>query len=98
PYGPADIHPSGSVTLQLGHVTDLMATFVDIAAARHPATYQGRAMLPLEGESLLPIFQGKKRPERSPIFWEHEGNRAIRLDKWKLVSRYPNAWELYDME
>ncbi|HUC84911.1 MAG TPA: hypothetical protein VL970_06950, partial [Candidatus Acidoferrales bacterium] len=31
-------------------------------------------------------------------FWEHEGNRAVRLGQWKLVSRYPGAWELYDMK
>jgi arylsulfatase len=97
-YWPAVIRQPGSVTRQLGHVTDLMATFVDIAGARHPATYLGRAILPLEGKSLLPILQGQQRTDRSPIFWEHEGNRAVRLDQWKLVSRYPNAWELYNME
>ena len=32
------------------------------------------------------------------FFWEHEGNRAVREGKWKLVSRHPNAWELYDIE
>ncbi len=97
-YWPAVIRQAGSVTRQLGHVTDLMATFVDVAGAQHPAAYQGRPMLPLEGESLLPVFQGKPRPDRSPIFWEHEGNRAVRSGKWKLVSRYPKGWELYDME
>ena len=28
---------------------------------------------------------------------EHEGNRAVRSGKWKLVSTYPHEWELYDM-
>ena len=97
-YWPAVIRQPGSVTRQLGHVTDLMATFVDIAGVRHPTSYLGRAILPLEGTSLLPILQGQQRPDRSPIFWEHEGNRAMRLGQWKLVSRYPNAWELYDMQ
>jgi arylsulfatase len=32
------------------------------------------------------------------MFWEHEGNAAIRVGKWKLVKRYPCDWELYDME
>jgi arylsulfatase len=74
-----------------------MATFVEVAGAKHPTTYHGRTILPLEGESLLPVFEGRERHDRSPIFWEHEGNRAVRLDKWKLVSRYPRPWELYDM-
>ena len=32
------------------------------------------------------------------MFWEHEGNAAMREGKWKLVSRFPDAWELHDME
>ena len=32
------------------------------------------------------------------MFWEHEGNRAVRLGRWKLVSEYGKPWELYDME
>ncbi|MEO6924838.1 MAG: hypothetical protein ABI142_13510, partial [Bryocella sp.] len=47
--------------------------------------------------SLRPVFEGHTRT-RGPIFWEHEGNSAMRDGKWKLVSRFPDAWELYDME
>jgi len=32
------------------------------------------------------------------MFWEHEGNAAVRIGKWKLVKRYPRDWELYDMD
>ena len=95
---PAAIRKPGSINRQLGHVTDLMATFVDAAGARHPDSYHGHPILPLEGKSLLPVFRGGSRPDRSPVFWEHEGNRAVRLDQWKLVSRYPGGWELYDMK
>ena len=45
----------------------------------------------------MPVFDGKPIEERS-LFWEHEGNSAVREGKWKLVSRFPDAWELYDME
>jgi arylsulfatase len=95
---PAVIQQHGTITRSLGHVTDLMATFLEVAGARHPSSYQGRRILPLEGESLLPLLKGRQRHDRSPIFWEHEGNRAVRSGKWKLVSRYPHDWELYDME
>ena len=35
---------------------------------------------------------------RKPMFWEHEGNAAVRIGKWKLVKRYPRDWELYEMD
>jgi arylsulfatase A-like enzyme len=89
---------SNTVTAQLGHVTDLMATFVELSGAHHPATYNGQAIQQLEGKSLLPIFEGNQRDERTPIFWEHEGNCAVRDGKWKLVSRHGQKWELHDME
>ena len=33
-----------------------------------------------------------------PIFWEHEGNKAVREGKWKLVQKWRGPWELYDIE
>lgn len=94
---PAGITNTGSFTAQLAHVTDIMATCLDAAGAPYPTTYDGHAILPLEGRSLRPVFKGGAR-EDHPIFWEHEGNRAVRFGKWKLVTRHPGGWELYDME
>ncbi|HWD91318.1 MAG TPA: arylsulfatase [Verrucomicrobiae bacterium] len=94
---PAVIKNTGTASAQVGHVTDIMATLVDIAGAKHPAKYEGQPIQPLEGSSLLPIFEGKNRPHPNPIFWEHEGNRAVRLEQWKLVARHRQAWELYDV-
>ena len=68
------------------------------AGARYPVTHNGRPVTPLEGRSLVPIFDGKTRDTNRAVFWEHAGNRAVRQGKWKLVSRYPDRWELYDME
>ena len=48
------------------------------------------------GQSLVPVFARDDLPER-PLFWEHEGNAAVRLGRWKLVREYPGEWELYDM-
>ena len=86
------------VTDQPGHVIDLMATCLDIAGTTYPAKFQTRELLPLEGKSLLPILQGKTRTEHEAIFWEHEGNRAIRQGKWKLVAENERPWELYDLD
>ena len=88
----------GQITHQVGHVIDLMATCLDVAGAEYPSTFGGRDILPLEGKSLLPIFLGREREAHEAIFWEHEGNRAVRMGKWKLVSRHPQEWELFDLE
>ena len=96
-HWPAGIKKPGVTSRQIGLITDLMATFVDIAGAQHPETFKGHDIQPLEGESLRPILEGKTRT-RGPIFWEHEGNRAVRVNQWKLVARHHRAWELYDVE
>jgi len=43
-------------------------------------------------------LEGKPLARTAPLFWEHEGNRAMRDGKWKLVSKHSGGWELYDME
>lgn len=97
-YWPAGIQQRGGLTHQMGHEMDIMATCIDVARVEYPKTYQGNEIIPLEGKSLFPIFQGKQREDHKILCWEHEGNSAIREGRWKLVSKYPNYWELHDIE
>jgi arylsulfatase A-like enzyme len=97
-HWPAVISKGNSWTQQAGHVMDMMATCLDVAGIEYPKTYQGREITPLEGESLLPVLRGGERAGHDAICWEHEGNSAVRQGKWKLVSAYPDYWELHDME
>ena len=82
---------------QPGHVVDVMATVVDVTGAAYPRESGGRAIQPMEGVSLRPALAGRRLRRLQPLFWEHEGNRAVRDGRWKLVSRFPAGWELYDM-
>lgn len=89
---------AGGISHTIGHEIDVMPTCLDVAGVAYPSTSKaGTPPPPMEGKSLTPLFEGKQLPERS-LFWEHEGNSAVREGKWKLVSRFPDRWELYDME
>lgn len=95
---PKGIKTPGHMNRQVGHVTDIMATCLDLADGERPKVFNGETTAPLEGHSLQPLFAGQERDLITPIFWEHEGNRAVRLSKWKLVARHKTDWELYDIE
>ena len=89
----------GKFEHQPAHLIDLMATCVELADANYPDEVKGKKMVPLQGVSLGPAFSGKKLKRENPIFWEHEGNRAIRIENWKLVAKGSNGeWELYDLD
>jgi len=79
------------------HLVDLMATCLDVVGASYPDEYQGRPILPLEGQSFASLLYGQRWQREGAICWEHEGNRAVRAGQWKLVSMHPGRWELYDM-
>jgi arylsulfatase len=97
-HWPANIKRSGQLERTPGHLIDIMATCVDVAGATYPKEHAGEAIQPLVGKSLVPLFSGKPI-EREAIYWEHEGNRAIRIDNWKLVAKGPaGKWELYDID
>ena len=97
-HWPGGINRKGEIEHQPGHLIDIMATCVNLSGATYPREYRGIKITPMQGKSLVPTFSGGTI-ERDAIYFEHEGNRAIRKGKWKLVAKGPKgAWQLYDME
>jgi len=96
-HWPEGIDDKGGVRHVPGQLPDLMATVLEITGAVYPQNYKGNEILPLEGISLAKSFDADY-DRQEPLFWEHEGNAAVRVGKWKLVRNYPAPWELYDME
>jgi arylsulfatase A-like enzyme len=85
--------PEGALYHQPSHLIDIMATCLDLAGAPYP-----QEKIPVEGTTLKPAFTGSALQRDEPIFWEHEGNRAVRDGQWKLVAKgVKGPWELYDM-
>lgn len=87
----------GKLETQPAHLIDIMATCVDLAGAAYPKEFNGLTIHPMEGVSLAPAFAGQSINRSQPLFWEHEGNRAILAGDWKLVAKHPGPWELYDI-
>jgi arylsulfatase len=97
-HWPAQIKTPGELRSQPGHLIDLMATCVDVAGAAYPKEFKGQAIQPMEGKSLVPAFSNLPI-ERDALYWEHEGNAAIRAGDWKLVRLGRNGpWELYNLK
>ncbi len=106
-HWPAGISAKGELRKQPGHLIDIMATCLSAARIGYPEVYNGQTIQPYAGTSLLPAFSNLALP-REVIFWEHEGNRAIRIGDWKLVARTmknkvfteadQDQWELYDLK
>ena len=93
---PAGVACPGTITNQVGHIIDLMPTFLELAGATYPQRLDDRPLTPLVGKSLVHVLRGGRIGTRA-LGWEHEGNRAIRVGDWKLVARHKQPWELYDM-
>jgi arylsulfatase len=98
-HWPAGIPPArrGTWEPQPAHLIDIMATALDLAGAPPPPGRHGAPPTPLEGVSLRPAFSGLPLGRSEPLFWEHEGNAAVRLGDWKLVRKHPGDWELYHL-
>jgi arylsulfatase len=100
------IDKPGRWTNQYAHVIDLVPTILQAAGATHPPTFGGHAILPLEGQSLMPTLVADAPPADRLLGFEHESNRALIDGKWKLVTKNfassdggspANALELYDL-
>ncbi len=96
-HWPAGIAAKGEWRTQVGHLIDIMPTCVELGGATYPKERDGNPIVPVEGKSLVGTFTNQPLA-RSAIFWEHEGNAAVRVGDLKLVRSGRNAaWELYDL-
>jgi arylsulfatase A-like enzyme len=95
-HWPGELKRHGEIDDRPAHLIDLLPTFLEAASADYPQTIAGRTPLRPAGRSLLPQWRGEPVDNR-PLFFEHEGHRAVHQDHWKLVALRGAPWELYDM-
>lgn len=96
-HWPKGIVP-GAIRHEAAHFIDITATIYELAGASYPAEHGAHAIQPLEGESFAALLAGGEWQRQEPIFFEHEGNCAVRDGATKIVRRHRGDWELYDME
>ncbi|MFO0803917.1 MAG: arylsulfatase [Gemmataceae bacterium] len=91
-HWPKGIAAKGELRHTPGHVIDIVPTLLDLAGGR--ANPESPAA---PGVSLVPLFKPDGRVKRDFLWWQHEGNRALRIGDWKIVAAGKDApWELYD--
>ena len=90
----------GKLINQYSFLPDIMATFIEVSGATYAMEKDGKPVPAVVGKSFLPLFNGQDTPiHTQPVFWEHEGNKAVRLGDYKAVMKWekgkPETWELY---
>jgi arylsulfatase A-like enzyme len=95
-HWPAGIRARGELRRTPGHVIDVLPTLLELAGA---TALPVAGAPPRPGRSLTPAFASDAPIARDQLYFHHEGNRALRVGDWKLVSFRENndAWELYDL-
>ncbi len=94
--GRGDAEKGGRLVNEPGQLVDIMATCLEVSGAKYPSEFHGEKIKPLQGHSLVPLLSSAPFPPRL-LHWEHEGNRAVRDGRWKLVAKENQPWELYDV-
>jgi len=84
--------PQGKSTQAFSYLLDIFPTLCDLVGVQRPAD--------LEGESLRPLWEGKKDRVRDSVFLPYiDIQRSVRDERWKLIC-YPKIghMQLFDLQ
>jgi len=96
-HWPAGIAARGELRDNPGHMIDIVPTLLEIVGGQRPEMVAGLPVPPLPGKSLVPVFAKDHTVQHDFLWWDHDGNRAIRIGDWKLVDDHAKPWELFDL-
>ena len=96
---PRGIFARGELRHTPTHLIDLVPTILELAGGKRDDLIEGKPLPPAPGKSLVPLFTKDVSVKHDSIFWQHEGNRALRAGDWKIVAAGKNSpWELYNLK
>ncbi len=79
------------------HFVDIAPTVLQIAGGKFVVDSDVANVPSPPGTSLVAEFKRSGSIQSRPLWWLHDGNRAIRVGDWKLVAAKDQPWELYDL-
>ena len=98
-HWPAGIAEKGGLRHTASHLIDIVPTLMDVTHAKRVETWNDHPVPALPGSSLTPAFIKDVVVPHEYLWWFHEGNRAVRVGDWKLVSWGANGpWELFNIQ
>jgi arylsulfatase len=102
---PGTMSNAGALSNAFVHVRDIMPTILDIADVSHALEFEGRSVLPLQGQSVLSLLAGQADsayPGAGQVGYELFGQKAYFDGDWKILLMPPpfasGEWELYDLK
>lgn len=99
-HWPAVVRAGGKLRHTPAHIVDFVPTVLELAGLKPPESWSGQTRPPLPGHTLVSLLKRDASIARDAIYWHHEGNRALRVGDWKIVSEAENEnrWELYNLK
>ncbi len=96
-HWPANIKARNELRHDPGHLIDILPTVLDVIGSRQPEKIAGLTAPPLPGKSLTSTFTKDGSAKQQPLWFYHDGHRAVRVGDWKLVGTSDAPWELYNL-
>jgi len=96
-HWPKGIAAQGELRHDVGHVVDMVPTLLELAGGQPES--RGSDRPPFPGISLVPALATDGAIIRKDVFFNHSGNRALRMGDYKIVSSKTDGddWELYNV-
>ena len=102
---PGKMENAGRMNHSFFHVRDIMPTLLDLAKVDHPEQFNGRKVRPMQGKSVLDLFEGKAPTAyagASQVGYELFGMKAYFVGDWKILWMPtpfgPGDWELFNLK
>ncbi|MBN2316641.1 MAG: arylsulfatase [Sedimentisphaerales bacterium] len=81
---------AGMVSEHLGYFPDIMPTLAELAGVNCPADIDGISIVPT-------LLGGHSQKNHKYLYWEFNGQTAVRCGHWKAYKPRKGEWELYDL-